>query len=287
MRRLLREPLLHFLVLGAAIFVVFGLVAKPGGEPDEIVITQGQVASIVEGFARTWQRPPSSDELEGLVQGRLREEIYYREALALGLDRDDSVIRRRLQQKMEFVTEDVVAQAEPTDDELRAYLEAHPHSFRLPQQFSFSQVYLNPELHGERLAADATQLLAQLNQAAGKDDMSTLGDSLLLDQTFDALPAGDVTKLFGENFATKLSGFSPGQWQGPVESGYGLHLVFVSSRTEGRIPALGEVRETVQREWANARRLEAREKFFQDLLKHYTVTIERPQAAEQKKLAAK
>jgi hypothetical protein len=287
MDKILREPLLHFLLLGAVIFTVYGWVSNPSRDkPAEIVITQGQVASMVDGFTRTWQRPPTRDELQGLVRDRVREEVYYREAIALGLDKDDIIVRRRLRQKMEFVTDDVVAEAEPTEEELGSYLKMHPDSFRLSQLFTFSQVFLNPQLHGEHLAHDTSQLLAQLNKAGSAADVSVLGDSFLLDHTFDALPAGEVTKLFGENFATKLGGISPGQWQGPIESGYGLHLVFVSARTEGRLPALNDIRDAVQREWANTRRLEANEQFYRELLKRYTVTVERPDpSVGQQKLA--
>jgi hypothetical protein len=116
-----------------------------------------------EGFTRTWQRPPTRAEWEGLIRDRVREEVYYREALAFGLDKDDLIIRRRLRQKMEFVTEDIVAQAQPTADELQKYLRAHPDEFRVEQQFTFRQSYLNPEKHGEHLARDAAQLLAKLN----------------------------------------------------------------------------------------------------------------------------
>ena len=284
MKKILCEPLLHFLLLGAAIFVAYSLVSKrTGEEPGKIVISQGQIASIVVGFTRTWQRPPTSEELEGLVRDRVREEVYCREALALGLDKDDIIIRRRLRQKMEFVTDDVVAQAQPTDDELSAYLQAHPDPFRVQRQFTFSQVYLNPEKHGENLARDTAQLLAQLNQAGGKADVSALGDSFLLEHTFAAAPGSEVAKQFGEKFAAKLDELAPGQWQGPIESGYGVHLVFVSERTEGRLPALAEVRDAVRREWANARRLEANEKLYEAMLKRYVVTIERPQVEEEKK----
>jgi hypothetical protein len=284
MKRILKEPLLHFLLLGAASFAAYGLVSnRTSDEPGKIVITQGQVASMVVGFTRTWQRPPTPEELQGLIRDRVREEVYCREALALGLDKNDIIIRRRLRQKIEFVTDDVVAQAQPTDDELSAYLKAHPDPFRVQRQCTFSQVYLNPEKHGENLARDTAQLLAQLNQAGGKADVSALGDSFLLDHKFDALPASEVTKLFGETFAAKLGGLSSSQWQGPVESGYGVHLVFVSQRTEGRLPALMEVRDAVRREWANARRMEANEKLYEAMLKRYVVTIERPQAAEEKK----
>ncbi|MGH8520761.1 MAG: peptidyl-prolyl cis-trans isomerase [Gammaproteobacteria bacterium] len=285
MKKFLREPLVHFLLLGAGLFVAFGLEGeRTGGEPGEILATRGRIESLALGFARTWQRPPTDRELEGLIHDYIREEVYYREAMALGLDKDDIVIRRRLRQKMEFVTDDVAAQAEPTDEELSAYLKAHPEAFRVERRFTFSQVYLNPDRHGQHLARDAERLLAKLNEAGAKADVSALGDPFLLNHTFEAVPGSEVAKQFGAAFAGELGALSPGQWQGPVQSGYGVHLVFVGQRTGGRVPALEEVREAVRREWANAERLEANEKFYQRLLKGYTVTIERPQPPD--KLAA-
>ncbi|MGH8545372.1 MAG: peptidyl-prolyl cis-trans isomerase [Gammaproteobacteria bacterium] len=285
MKKFLREPLVHFLLLGAGLFVAFGLEGeRTGGEPGEILATRGQIESLALGFARTWQRPPTDRELEGLIHDYIREEVYYREAMALGLDKDDIVIRRRLRQKMEFVTDDVAAQAEPTEEELSAYLKAHPEAFRVERRFTFSQVYLNPDRHGQHLARDAERLLAKLNEAGAKADVSALGDPFLLNHTFEAVPGSEVAKQFGAAFAGELGALSPGQWQGPVQSGYGVHLVFVGQRTGGRVPALEEVREAVRREWANAERLEANEKFYQRLLKRYTVTIERPQPPD--KLAA-
>src|SRR3990172_3606014 len=126
-KELMREPLVHFLFLGAAIFAAYSLVSNgTSGEPEKIVVTEGQIASMWEGFTRIWQRPPTSEELEGLIRDRVREEVYYREALALGLDKDDLIIRRRLRQKMEFISDDIVTLAQPTDAELGAYLTAHP-----------------------------------------------------------------------------------------------------------------------------------------------------------------
>jgi len=287
MKRLLKEPLLHFLLLGTAIFAAYGLVSKRrSDEPGKIVISEGQIAAMAESFAGTWRRPPGRAELEGLIRDRVQEEVYYREAMAIGLDKDDTIIRRRLRQKMEFLTDDVAALADPTDDELSTYLKTHADTFRVQRQFTFSHVYLNPERHGINLARDTTQLLAQLQQTGDKADVSEMGDSFLLEPKFQSLPAGEVVKQFGEKFATELGKLAPGQWQGPIESGYGVHLVWVSERTEGRVPALAEVRDAVRREWANTRRLEANEKFYQELLKRYVVTIERPKpAGEPKKLA--
>jgi len=283
MKRILKEPLLHFLLLGAAIFVGYSLVSKHSNvEIGKIVVTAGQVEHLASGFAKTWQRPPTVQEMEGLIRDHVREEVLCREAVALGMDQDDTVIRRRLRQKMEFVSDDIAAQTEPTDAELNAYLQAHPDSFRIERQFTFHQVYLNPEKHGENLARDAAQLLAQLNQVGGKADISALGDSFLLEHTFAAITGSEVTKQFGEEFATKFGELSPGQWQGPIESGYGVHLVFILDRTEGRLPAPADVRDAVRREWDNARRLEANEKFYQNLLKHYTVTIENPATVDKK-----
>jgi hypothetical protein len=222
-----------------------------------------------------------------MVRERVREEVYYREAMAMGLDKDDTVIRRRLRQKMEFISDDIAAQKEPTDEELNTYLQTHIDMFRLEPRFSFSQVYLNPEKHGNNLDRDSAQLLIQLNQSDNATDPASQGDPLMMQQQFVALPASEVAKLFGEQFAAKLSELVPGQWQGPVESGYGVHLVLVSERSEERLPTLAEVRDSVRREWDNARRLEANEKFYQELLKRYTVTIEGLElTAEQNKLAA-
>ena len=210
----------------------------------------------------------------------MREEVYYREAMAMGLDRDDTIIRRRLQQKLEFVTDDVAAPAEPTDAELAQYLKTHADLFRIDRRFTFSQVYLDPSKHGEHLAQDATQLMTQLRRQGRDADLSSVGDPFLLEHRFEATPTTEIGKQFGEKFAAKLGDVPVGQWYGPVESGYGVHLVFVEERTEGRLPALTEVRDAVRRDWTNARRLESNEKFFQGLLKQYTVTVEKPDPAQ-------
>jgi len=210
-----------------------------------------------------------------LLRDRVRDEVYAREAIALGLDKDDTVIRRRLRQKMEFVSEDVAAQVEPSDADLAAYLQAHADAFRVEPRLSFRQAYLNPEKHGDDLARDAARVLTRLNQLGDADEGSTLGDSSLLDDRFADVPASEVAARFGDDFAAKLGALPLGRWQGPVASGYGMHLVLIGTRTESRVPALPEVRDAVRREWTNARRLEANERFFQELLQRYTVTVER------------
>jgi hypothetical protein len=284
MKHIIREPLLHFLLLGAAMFAAFHWLSRlEAPEPGRVVVTHDKIQHLATMFTRLWQRPPTEGELDGLIQDYVQEEVYAREALALGLDRDDAIIRRRLRQKLEFVSEDVVAQAEPTDEELRTWLEAHPAAFRVEPRLTFSQVYLNPQRRGQHLARDAVQLLAQLRLSGGQADVATLGDAFLLGHSFEALPIGEVQKQLGEPFTAALSALEPGQWQGPIASGYGLHLVFVHERAEGRLPALEEVRDAVHRAWTNARRLEAQERFYQALLQRYSVTIEKPQLTDDEK----
>jgi hypothetical protein len=277
---LLREPLVHFLLLGALIFGAFNIISRETAEPGKILITQGRIESLETAFSRTWRRPPTTSELEGLIRDYVREEVFAREAVALGLDKDDTIIRRRLRQKLEFVSEDVAAHAEPTDEQLRAYLKEHADAFRGDRRFSFSQVYLDAQRRGANLSRDAAHVLKQLGRPGGKVDPATLGDSLMLENEFKALPASEVVKQFGAKFAASLGEMSTGQWHGPIESGFGVHLVLLSQRTEGSLPALEDVRASVRREWTNARRMEANEKFYKTLLQRYTVTIERPEVAK-------
>lgn len=279
MRKLLKEPLLHFLLLGAAIFAAHHFLSSPNSDtPDRIIVTQGKIENLALTFTRTWQRPPTEQELQGLIRDYVREEVAYREARALGLDQDDTIIRRRLRQKLEFVSNDLIAQVEPTDAELQSFLNSHAEKFKAEPQYSFRQIFFNPERHGDHLKTDAGEILAALQQKSGQsdEDIAKLGDTFLLDQHFQNVTSSDISRMFGEPFAADLSTVPPGQWQGPFESGYGLHLVYVQNRVDGRLPAMNEVRDVVQREWANTKQQEGNEKFYQMLLGRYTVTIEKP-----------
>jgi hypothetical protein len=280
MKRVLSEPLLHFLVLGALLFVGYGLTHRDDApEAGHIVVTQGKIASLRASFTRVRQRPPSPSELEGLLQDSIREEVLAREAIALGLDRDDTVIRRRLRQKMEFVANDLAAPAEPSEAELEEFLAQHPDLFRVEPRFTFRQVFLHPDRRGSALQHDAARLLATLQQAGAQADFAELGDVTLLSSELTDVPASEVTRQFGEAFTRELAQVPEGQWHGPVISSYGMHLVYVQDRTPGRIPELPEVREQVARAWADARRREHNEQFYRNLLQRYTITIEQPQPA--------
>ena len=281
--KILREPLLHFILLGAAIFAVYGFVTRHRTDkPGEIVVTQGTLENIITGFTRTWQRPPTEEELRGQIREYIREEAAYREALAMGLDRDDTIVRRRLRQKLEFLSDDLATRVEPTDADLQSFLQTHPGLFQSEPRFTFRHVYLNPQQHGANRAADEARLLAELQHGGANADLSSLGDPFLLAPSFQNVSLAEVKQVFGDQFASALAALPTSHWQGPVASGYGAHFVFLSQRTEGSLPALPEIRDQVRREWFNTRRNEATEKFYQALLKRYTLKIE---PAEEKKLA--
>src|ERR1700746_3681432 len=168
--KILREPLLHFLVLGAAIFAVYQFRTRHRTDnPGQIVVTQGTLVNLDIGFSRTWQRPPSPEELRGLVRDYIREEAAYREALAMGLDRDDTIVRRRLRQKLEFLSDDLASRLVPPDADLQQFLQSHSEQFHTETVLSFRHVYLNPQLHGPNLKTDATRLLVRLDSSATID----------------------------------------------------------------------------------------------------------------------
>jgi parvulin-like peptidyl-prolyl isomerase len=277
MKKILHEPLLHFALLGALLFAAYSFLNRePAADPQRIVVSPGQIEHMITTFVRTWQRPPSDAEMKGLVDQYVREEVLSREAMKLGLEQNDTVIRRRLQQKMEFIAEDLAATAEPTEADLAAYLAKHPDAFRQDQQLTFRHVYLNPEKRGDQLDADVAKLLGDLKAAGAQADISRLGDPTLLEHAFRNESQRRVEADFGAEFAAKLASLPLGEWAGPVLSGFGTHLVLVEQRTEGRSATLDEVRSQVRREWENARRLETNAKFLETLLQQYEVTIEWP-----------
>jgi hypothetical protein len=270
-------------LLGAAIFAVYGVATRhKTDKPGEIIVTQGTLENIVTGFSRTWQRPPTEEELQGLVRDYIREEAAYREALALGLDRDDMIVRRRLRQKLEFLSDELATRTEPSGAELQSFLQTHTGLSQSEPLFSFRQIYFNPRLHGGNLHRDMGRALEDLERAGSRANTTDLGDPSLLERSFENASLSDVKRTFGDQFASAVSALQLGMWQGPIDSGYGTHLVFVAQRSGGRLPALDEARDQVRREWLDARRREATDKFYQAILSRYKVKIELP---EEKKSA--
>jgi parvulin-like peptidyl-prolyl isomerase len=279
-RKFFREPLFHFLLIGAGLFLLFGWRGGPASLPAgqtaplsaKIVVTQDDIDQTIATFTKTWQRPATEEEAKGLVEDLVRNEIYYREALAIGLDRDDGVIRRRMRQKMEFILEDITAQVEPTDEDLRAFMRKHPDSYLVDPEIAFRHVYINAAKRGKNAGTDALEILSKLNAGADPD---AVGDPFLLASEVPLSPLWDVSKQFGEPFSRKLLALKPNSWAGPVPSGFGLHLVFVRKRLRGRLAELKDVREMVRRDWMAERQKELKDAAYAKLRERYVVTVEK------------
>lgn len=267
--RLLREPLLHFLGLGGLIFLFFGALAEPSSRPtDTIVIEPERIEQLATRFQSVWRRPPTDDERRALIDDFVRGEIYYREALALGLDRDDTVIRRRLRQKFEFLTDTGADLLEPAAGELEAFFAANEQTFRGRPRLAFEQVYLGETPHPENI----TRLLSML-QADPATDPSTLAERTLLPARLGLSPRRAIDGVFGEGFFEKLVDRPRGIWAGPVRSAYGVHLLRILDSLPARTPPLDEVRDAVLRDWKAAKALEIRELHYAQLRERYVVEI--------------
>lgn len=272
----LREPLLHFLLIGAAIFGLYALTTTPeqAGIGSRIVVTGGDIARLSLLWEKRWQRPPSAEELRGLLDEHVREEVLYREALALGLDRDDTVVRRHLRQKFEFLTQDLAVAHQPDATELAAWFEVNRERYRAPSRLSFTQVYFSLDRRGAGGAREAQLALAGLRDDATGTGWAGLGDATMLDDTYRDQTEQEIEALFGGEFVAALTGLEPGVWAGPIASGYGLHLVRVDARSPGAVPPLGEVEQQVRNDWDYEQRRQANEAIYRQLLERYEVVVE-------------
>tara|TARA_B110000285_G_C15142065_1_gene631513 strand:+ start:7316 stop:8221 length:906 start_codon:yes stop_codon:yes gene_type:complete len=291
MSRFLKEPLLHFLLLGGALFALFSFMGTDDGIAaddsanqgsatarfisKDITVTQGQIESFIAQFTKVWQRSPTEKELKGLIDQYIREEVMYRQALELELDKDDALVRRRMRQKLEFMTEDISSLSEPTEQDLTKYLEAKPKPYRLESKLTFKQVYLDSNKRKTTIDSDVQALLTSLRAAGASADISQLGDRLMIEQAYTATSQRDIARIFGKEFSWDILKLETGSWQEPIRSGFGLHLIYISERIDGRPPKLSEVRDAVARDWSSMKRKKDNEAIYEKWRNRYTVTVEK------------
>jgi len=273
--KIIREPLIHFVLIGAAVFGLYALMAGDDHDEtrDRIVVTEGRVQQLTQVFERTWQRPPTAEELRGLVDTYIKEEVHYREALKLGLDRDDTLVRRRMQQKLEFLTEPNDERLQADDATLQTYLEAHKATFRVELKIAFDQVFLNPDKPGEAAPVRARKVLEVLKASEPGDVLADVGDPTLLQGSMKLSPLSLVVRNFGESFAANLTDLPENEWAGPIESPYGLHLVRIIARVDGYDPALAEIRDVVKQKWRADKRDAFQDQAYDHLLSKYEVVL--------------
>ena len=278
--KFLREPLLHFLLIGAAIYLLYGVFAEPVmDETDKtIVVSAGEIEWMQSSWQKRWNRPPTVKELDGLIQQYIRETVLYREALTMGLNQHDQVIRRRLAQKLEFLARDLVALTPPTAEELQVYFAENRDRYQEPVRYTFTQVFIDPDKRGDATLANAEAIKATLiAKGDALEDPGAMGDDSMLQNYYPEKDPIEIRKYFGNGFAESLVELSPGQWHGPVLSGYGVHLVYVSTVSEPPAPVFEELRERVVQDWKTEQGEELNEKFYASLREQYTVVIEEPE----------
>lgn len=268
-RRWLREPLLHFVVLGVALFALHRWVAPPGAGR-RIVLSDEVIHGLRQDHLRRYGSLPNADEQTAIIQQFVDNEVLYREALALGLDRGDIVVRRRLVQKMEFLTEDLEPIPEPTDAVLQAYLDAHAEHYAIAARVALAHVFISTDRHADHAAADAGQLRQQLLAGA---DSTALGDPFLRGRDFASSTQAELSAVFGAAFAAQVMSLPVGSWSEPIRSSYGLHLVRVTAHADGHAPNLAEVRAAVRRDWQEERRAEVNRLALARLRQRYDIRI--------------
>lgn len=268
-RAALREPLLHFVLIGA---VLFALTAhRKDQQPAEIRISAGEVAQLAAYWETQSQRKPSAEELQGLIEERIDEEVMAREAMRLGLDRDDVIVRRRLAQKMAFVSDDLAVIAEPGEQELHAYFDANRAAYTTPDLYALRHVFFNPDRHGFNLDADAKHALQRLTRGASPD---TQGDPFMLPRELADVSHDALVRDFGSAFADAVARSTPGAWVGPVRSPFGVHLIKVESRTPRSEARFEEVRDQVREAYVAQQRKDANAAFRSKLREQYRIVIE-------------
>ena len=281
--RILTSPTLQFLLLGGLIFAIYS-VARTNADSDArptLVVTADELALLEAGWVQRWNRPPTPEERQGLIDNHIRQTVLYREALDMGLDKNDIVIQRRLAQKLEFLFQDLADSVPPTSDDLQNYFEDNLSRFRGPDLMTFSQVFIDPDKRGDETLEDAEAIRASL--AAGMnpaEDAVGAGDRIMLQNYYPQRSELDVGKLFGAEFARSLFEQEPEQWRGPILSGYGVHVVYIHDRTQPPDPELDMVMEQVTMAWKAEQRQRINDEFVKRLMERYEIRIEEASPAQ-------
>ena len=278
MKKILKEPLVYFFVLG---FVVFGLHSFLNSEkqdknedPFAVEVTSADIEWIRSSWEARMKRQPTQQELQGLINRYIRDEILFREAMAMDLDDRDLVIQRRLVQKLTFVFEDIAEAIEPTDDELKKYLRENQEKYRIPEMISFTQVYFNPDKR-KNVMEEAKTILARLKSAQiAPEEAVSLGDTIMIDSAFREKSPDEAARILGTEFASKLFSIDEKGWQGPIASTFGLHLVYISDRIASKMPEFENIRKNVQYDFMYARKKQVIESAYNAVKSRYAILVE-------------
>jgi hypothetical protein len=272
MKKLYKEPLFHFLIIGMMLFVLFSIFNKEESNVsgNQIVVTAAEIERLSDNWSKKWNRPPTEIELKGLIDSYIKEEVYYREALALGLDQDDTILRRRLMQKMEFLSNDLAELNQPDETALSKYFLDNQEKYEILPRISFTHIYFSADKRGAKAFEDAKDVLSGLNALRAPEK----GDSFMLEYDFVQETPFEVARLFGNNFSEKLFTLEANNWQGPIESGYGLHLVRISEKIDASMPELASVIDKVRTDFMFEQRQRVNREIYERFKERYEIVIE-------------
>ena len=275
--KFIKEPLLQFILIGGCIYLAYVLYGTPNGDLEDrtVVVDSARIGAFISAWESRWKRPPTERELNGLIDQYIREEILYREALGLGLDKNDPITRRRMAQKMDFLTKDIGSSKEPEEGELQRYFEENKDEYRDPDLITFTHIFLDPDVRGDATLEDAALLLTELKVTAPPDPSEPhMGDRFMLQNYYPRKEELEIRKLFGSGFSAAVMKLEPEKWHGPVLSGYGTHLVYVHALEMAPEPVFENAKEYVAQDWLVVQQEKFNEEFFQNLKSRYEIVIE-------------
>ncbi|NMM48281.1 peptidyl-prolyl cis-trans isomerase [Marinigracilibium pacificum] len=273
MKRFLKEPFLHFVLIGFAIFIVYALTVDDNDSENAIIIDNSDISHMVSIWELQWQRKPTTEELSGLISKTLKQEIMYREALKMNLDHNDEVIKRRLAQKMDFITSDVSAMVNnPTDKDLKNYYNKYSERYMRPAQYSFYQICFTFDNHSDPVNQAKSVLEEHGNVSI--EEFTKLGDPLPFPFYYESIYANKLNSELGGNIAETMEGLPLNQWTGPVESGFGTHLVYITEKIEPQLPSFTQMKDVIKRDYDYDMEQESREKIYENLKSSYNIKLE-------------
>jgi hypothetical protein len=283
-RRLVSEPLLHFVAAGALLFAGYHLltpVQDGAANTNQIVLTKDDIRQLAISWLAQGRSTPTPQQVRGLVDQKVTQEILFREAVSLGLDRDDEVVKRRLAQKMDFLATDVASLQEPTDAELKAWFDKNSETFALPAHATFRHLYFSTDRHGKETEEVAAAALALVEgKSPDSSEVAAIGDPFMFQNHYGDATPDQMAKEFGPEFSKALFQLTPGKWGGPVKSGYGWHLVWIDSIEPGRIPTYAEVMPNVKAGWVDDKYREIKTSALNEMRSRYSVLVPPIEAAD-------
>ncbi|WP_298534882.1 peptidylprolyl isomerase [uncultured Algibacter sp.] len=272
MNKIIKDPLVHFLLLGLVLFLIYNKVNDQNFEQDKIIIDSNEVKQLVAKWDMQWKRPPTEEELTNIIIQDLRQEVFYKEALKMNLDHNDEIIKRRLSQKMQFLSNDLATLSQPSEEDLDKYYKEHSPKYRSPYIYTLYQIVFTNDNHKNPVEKANTIFKNERNLSF--EQMRSKGDNLPIPYYFENVTSHELAGQIGVKFSENLTTVKENSWYGPVNSGFGEHLVYVIERKEPTLPRLQDVKSEVLRDFQYDKQIELKEAIFQSLKKNYDIVID-------------